>query len=66
MISAYTISCGLQVEGVLKEQLSEHYASLMSSLHETDLTQSCTVPPEGLRKLLQQYGLALSDSHFNK
>ncbi|XP_060782724.1 EF-hand calcium-binding domain-containing protein 6 [Neoarius graeffei] len=54
------------VEGVLKEQLSEHYSSLMSSLSETDPTQSCTVPPEDLRKLLQQYGLPLSDSHFNK
>ncbi|KAF4091133.1 hypothetical protein AMELA_G00033480 [Ameiurus melas] len=54
------------VEGVLKEQLSEHYASLMSSLSETDPIQSCTIPPEDLRKLLQQYGLPLSDSHFNK
>ncbi|KAM9470710.1 EF-hand calcium-binding domain-containing protein 6 [Clarias gariepinus] len=54
------------VEGVLKEQLSEHYASLMSSLSETDPTHSCTIPPEDLRKLLQQYGLPLSDSHFNK
>lgn len=54
------------MEGVLKEQLSEHYASLMSSLSETDPTHSCTIPPEDLRKLLQQYGLPLSDSHFNK
>ncbi|XP_017330552.1 EF-hand calcium-binding domain-containing protein 6 isoform X1 [Ictalurus punctatus] len=54
------------VEGVLKEQLSEHYASLMSSLSETDPIQCCTIPPEDLRKLLQQYGLPLSDSHFNK
>ncbi|KAK3564762.1 hypothetical protein QTP86_025272 [Hemibagrus guttatus] len=54
------------VEAVLKEQLSEHYASLMSSLSETDPNQSFTIPPEDLRKLLQQYGLALSDRHFNK
>ncbi|XP_026802202.3 EF-hand calcium-binding domain-containing protein 6 [Pangasianodon hypophthalmus] len=54
------------VEGVLKEQLSEHYASLMSSLSETDPTPSYTIPPEDLRKLFQQYGLPLSDSHFNK
>ncbi|GAA6101273.1 EF-hand calcium-binding domain-containing protein 6 [Tachysurus ichikawai] len=54
------------VEGVLKDQLSEHYASLISSLSKTDPTQSCTVPPEELRKLFQQYGVPLSDSHFNK
>ncbi|XP_058252475.1 EF-hand calcium-binding domain-containing protein 6 [Hemibagrus wyckioides] len=54
------------VEAVLKEQLSEHHASLMSSLSETDPTQSFTIPPEDLRKLLQQYGLALSDTHFKK
>lgn len=60
------ISCDLKVEGVLKDQLSEHYASLISSLSKTDPTQSCTVPPEELRKLFQQYGVPLSDSHFNK
>ncbi|KAF7707601.1 hypothetical protein HF521_018819 [Silurus meridionalis] len=54
------------VEGVLKEQLSDNYSLLMSTLSDTDPTQSCLIPPEDLRKLLQQYGLPLSDSHFKK
>ncbi|TSQ92613.1 EF-hand calcium-binding domain-containing protein 6 [Bagarius yarrelli] len=54
------------VEGVLKEHLSENWVSLMSSLNQADPTQSCILSPEHLRMLLLQYGLPLSDSHFNK
>ncbi|XP_036423841.1 LOW QUALITY PROTEIN: EF-hand calcium-binding domain-containing protein 6 [Colossoma macropomum] len=54
------------VEEILKEKLSEQYDSLMVSLSLADPMQSCCVPPEDLRKLIQQYGLPLSDSHFNK
>ncbi|KAL7862888.1 hypothetical protein SRHO_G00118720 [Serrasalmus rhombeus] len=54
------------VQEILKEKLSEQYDSLMASLSLADPMQSCFVPPEDLRKLIQQYGLTLSDSHFSK
>ncbi|XP_066505719.1 EF-hand calcium-binding domain-containing protein 6 [Hoplias malabaricus] len=53
------------VQGILKETLSEKYDSLMASLNNADPTQSYSVPPEVLKKLMQQIGLSLSDSHFN-
>ncbi|XP_022539758.2 EF-hand calcium-binding domain-containing protein 6 [Astyanax mexicanus] len=53
------------VEGILKEKLNEQHDLFLQSLSQTDPTQSCKIPIEAMRTLLQQYGLPLSDRHFN-
>lgn len=57
----------LQVEGILKEKLSENYDKLIESItNTTQKNQSDIIPPEDLRRLIQQYGLPLSERHFSK
>lgn len=56
----------LQVEGILKEKLSENHEMLIESVTNTTQNQSVIIPPEDLRRLIQQYGLPLSESHFSK
>ncbi|KAI4880704.1 hypothetical protein NFI96_018440 [Prochilodus magdalenae] len=54
------------VEEKLKEKLCEQYDTVMASLSRADPAQSCTVPPEDLRKLILQYEVPLTERHFNK
>ncbi|XP_077066021.1 EF-hand calcium-binding domain-containing protein 6 isoform X2 [Siphateles boraxobius] len=54
------------VEGILKEKLSENHDMLIKSITNTTQNQSDIIPPEDLRRLIQQYGLPLSESHFSK
>jgi len=50
----------------LKEKLSENHDMLIESITNTTQNQSDIIPPEDLRRLIQQYGLPLSESHFSK
>ncbi|XP_067292497.1 EF-hand calcium-binding domain-containing protein 6 isoform X3 [Pseudorasbora parva] len=54
------------VEGILKEKLSENYDVLIESITNTTQNQSDIIPLEDLRRLIQQYGLPLSEHHFSK
>ncbi|KAK7117596.1 hypothetical protein R3I94_022980 [Phoxinus phoxinus] len=54
------------VEGILKEKLSENYDMLIESITNTTQNQSDIIPPEDFRRLIQQFGLPLSESHFSK
>jgi len=56
----------LQVEVILMEKLSENYDMLIESITNTTQNQSDIIPLEDLRRLIQQYGLPLSEHHFSK
>ncbi|XP_051548732.1 EF-hand calcium-binding domain-containing protein 6 isoform X2 [Myxocyprinus asiaticus] len=54
------------VERILKEKLTENYDMLIESITNTTQNQHDTIPLEDLRRLIQQYGLTLTEHHFSK
>ncbi|XP_036374392.1 EF-hand calcium-binding domain-containing protein 6 [Megalops cyprinoides] len=57
---------GTPVEGLLRDKLCEHLTLVMEELACYDHGQNGTVHQEELRKVIQSYGLPLSDSHFHR
>ncbi|XP_051979272.1 EF-hand calcium-binding domain-containing protein 6 isoform X2 [Xyrauchen texanus] len=56
----------IMVERILKEKLTENYDMLIESITNTTQNQRDTIPLEDLRRLIQQYGLTLTEHHFSK
>ncbi|XP_055048571.2 EF-hand calcium-binding domain-containing protein 6 isoform X3 [Misgurnus anguillicaudatus] len=54
------------IEEILKEKLAEKYNMLIESIANATQNQSDNMAPEDLRRLIQQYGLPLSEHHFSK
>lgn len=57
---------GLQVEELLRDKLSKSLAAVTLALDQLDRRGQGTVRQEELRKVIQHYGLPLSDQHFNR
>ncbi|XP_065147188.1 EF-hand calcium-binding domain-containing protein 6 [Paramisgurnus dabryanus] len=55
-----------KLEDILKEKLAENYNMLIESIANATQIQSDNMPPEDLRRLIQQCGLQLSEHHFSK
>ncbi|KAA0724428.1 EF-hand calcium-binding domain-containing protein [Triplophysa tibetana] len=54
------------VEDILKEKLAENCNMLIESIAIVTQNQSDNIPPEELRRLIQEYGLPLSEHHFRR
>ncbi|XP_056595145.1 EF-hand calcium-binding domain-containing protein 6 [Triplophysa dalaica] len=54
------------VEEILKEKLAENCNMLIESIAIVTQNQSDIIPPEELRRLIQEYGVPLSEHHFRR
>lgn len=55
-----------QVEAILRNRLSEQLDAVLNHLDQLDHTQNGTASLVDLKRVVQQYGLPISDSHFEK
>ncbi|XP_076154681.1 EF-hand calcium-binding domain-containing protein 6 [Alosa pseudoharengus] len=55
-----------EVETILRDRLSEQLDAVLNLLDQLDHTQNGTVNSVELKRVVQQYGLPVSDSHFEK
>ncbi|XP_041966145.1 EF-hand calcium-binding domain-containing protein 6 isoform X1 [Alosa sapidissima] len=65
-VSSVSIHTWNTVETILRDRLSEQLDAVLNLLDQLDHTQNGTVNSVELKRVVQQYGLPVSDSHFEK